>query len=66
MAHGEHNRPKKGTGGYALIIFGAFLFVIAPILFKAGTVEGSLIIVLGFVIGGIGFYLRFLRKRKIP
>ena len=65
MAHDEHNRPKKG-GGYALIIFGAFLFIIAPILFKAGTVEGSLIIVSGFVIGGIGFYLRFLRKRKVP
>ena len=65
MAYDEHNRPKKG-GGYALIIFGAFLFIIAPLLFKAGTVEGSLTIVSGFVIGGIGFYLRFLRKRKVP
>ncbi len=65
MAHDEHNIAKKGRG-LALIIFGAFLFVIAPILFKAGSVEGSLTIIFGFIIGGIGFYLRFLRKKKIP
>jgi hypothetical protein len=64
MAHNEHNRPKK-SGAYALIIFGAFLFVSAPLFFGLGTTEGGVTIAFGFVIGGIGFYLGFIRKKKM-
>ena len=64
MAHNEYNSPKK-SGAYALIIFGAFLFVSAPLFFGPGTTEGGVAIVFGFVIGGIGFYLGFIRKKKM-
>ncbi|MGI0082945.1 MAG: hypothetical protein ACREAF_04830 [Nitrosopumilaceae archaeon] len=64
MAHSEHNKPKK-SASYALIIFGAFLFVSAPLFFGPGTTEGGIAIVLGFIAGGIGFYLGFVRKKKI-
>jgi len=64
MAHNEHNRPKK-SGAYALIIFGAFLFVSAPLFFGPGTAEGGVAIAFGFIIGGIGFYLGFIRKKKM-
>ncbi len=64
MAHSEHNRSKK-SGAFALIIFGAFLFVSAPLFFGPGTMEGGVAIVLGFVVGGIGFYLGFIRKKKM-
>ncbi|HLA21884.1 MAG TPA: hypothetical protein VJZ17_00390 [Nitrosopumilaceae archaeon] len=47
-----------------MIIFGAFLFVSAPLFFGPGTIEGGIAIVLGFVTGGIGFYLGFIRKKK--
>ena len=63
MAHDEHNRPKKG-GSFVLILFGAFLFISSTLF--PGSNEGKIAIVLGFVIGGIGFYLRFVRKRKSP
>lgn len=63
MAHSEHNKPKK-SGSYALIIFGAFLFVSAPLFFGPGTTEGGIAIVFGFIVGGIGFYLGFVRKKK--
>ena len=64
MAHSEHNRSKKSSA-FVLIIFGAFLFVSAPLFFGPGTMEGGVAIVLGFVIGGIGFYLGFIRKKKM-
>lgn len=63
MAHSEHNRPKK-SGSYALILFGAFLFVSATLFLERGSMEGQIAIVLGFIIGGIGFYLGFVRKKK--
>ena len=64
MVHSEHNRPKK-SGALALIIFGAFLFISAPLFFGRGTIEGGTTIALGFVMGGIGFYLGFIRKKKM-
>lgn len=63
MAHSEHNRPKKG-GGFFLIIFGAFLFIIAPTWFAKQPEQGLAAIILGFIVGGIGFYIRFIRKQK--
>lgn len=61
MAHSEHNKPKK-SGAFFLIILGALLFIITPTWFADKPETGLVIIVLGFLIGGLGFYLRFLRK----
>ncbi len=63
MAHNEHNRQKTG-GGFFLIILGAFLFVIAPMWFAAEPEKGLPLIALGFAVGGAGFYIRFIRKKK--
>lgn len=63
MAHDEHNRPKKG-GSFALIILGALLLIIAPTIYPSGEELGVLAFVFGFVIGGIGFYMRFVRRVK--
>lgn len=63
MAHSEHNRAKKG-GSFVLILFGAFLFISSTLFFEPGSDQGKIVIILGFVVGGIGFYLRFVRKRK--
>ncbi|CAE6501983.1 MAG: hypothetical protein QXY22_05280 [Candidatus Nitrosotenuis sp.] len=61
MAHSEHNRPKK-SGAYFLIILGALLFMIAPLMFSETPETGLVIIVVGFLVGGLGFYLRFVKK----
>ncbi|WP_101477435.1 hypothetical protein [Candidatus Nitrosotalea bavarica] len=61
MAHSEHNRPK-GTG-IILIAIGILIFFFAPSYYKQGLIERVIIIVLGFVLGGIGFYISFLKKR---
>lgn len=61
MAHNEHNRPKK-TGAYFLIILGALLFMVTPTWFSNQPELGLVFIALGFAIGGLGFYLRFIRK----
>lgn len=62
MAHSAHNRPKRG-GAYFLIIIGALLFMIAPTMFSDTPDAGLALIVLGFIIGGFGFYLRFVKKQ---
>ncbi len=62
MAHSEHNRPKGS--GMALIVIGVLIFIFAPSYFKQNLAEGIGAIVFGFVIGGIGFYLSFLKKKK--
>lgn len=61
MAHNEHNRSKK-SGAYFLIIFGALLFMIAPGIFSDKPEIGLAVIAAGFGIGGLGFFLRFVRK----
>jgi len=61
MAHNEHNKPRK-SGAYFLIIFGALLFMVAPTWFADKVEYGLAVIILGFIIGGLGFYLRFVRK----
>ena len=63
MAHREHNRPKKNSG-YALILFGAFLFISATLFFEPGSLQGQIAIIFGFIIGGLGFYLGFARRTK--
>ncbi len=61
MAHSEHNKPKK-SGAFFLIILGAFLFIVSPTWFADKPGIGFSMIALGFAIGGLGFYLRFIRK----
>jgi hypothetical protein len=62
MAHSEHNRPK--SGGMALIVGGILIFIFAPSYFKQNLVEGLGAIIAGFALGGVGFYLTFLKKKK--
>lgn len=62
MAHSEHNRPKGS--GMVLIAIGILIFVFVPSYFKNDIVEGLAIIIFGFGIGGLGFYVSFLRKKK--
>jgi len=62
MAHSEHNRSKN-SGGFVLIIFGALLLFLAP---QEATISAGLNVIAwigGIVIGGIGFYLRFIKNR---
>ena len=63
MAHNEHNRQKKG-GGFFLIIFGALLLFLAPNLYTDNPELGIASLIFGILIGGIGFYVRFIRKKK--
>ena len=62
MAHSEHNRSKN-SGGFALIILGALLLFLAPNINPTDPTLGGLALAGGLIIGGIGFYLRFIRNR---
>ena len=64
MAHSEHNKAKKKSYGFMLIIFGALLLFIAPNIYNGMPELGVASLVFGFIFGGIGFYVRFLRKAK--
>ena len=64
MAHSEHNKPKK-SGAFFLIILGALLLIVAPTIHSSEPELAILAFVFGFMVGGIGFYLRFLRKGTI-
>ncbi len=62
MVHGEYNKSKN-SGGFALIILGALLLIIAP---NKDIFPASLSLigwVGGIIIGSIGFYLKFVRNR---
>ncbi len=61
MAHSEHNRPKGS--GVILIAIGVLIFFFAPRYYTKDLVGGMILIILGFAIGGLGFYLAFLKKR---
>ncbi len=62
MVHGEHNRSRN-NGGFALIILGALLLFLAPNIYPEMSGLGTMALFGGIVIGGIGFYLKFLRDR---
>ena len=64
MAHSEHNKAKKKSYGFMLIIFGALLLFLAPNVYPNNPESGVAALVFGLIIGGIGFYIRFLRKSK--
>tara|TARA_Y100000590_G_scaffold70101_1_gene76466 strand:- start:1337 stop:1534 length:198 start_codon:yes stop_codon:yes gene_type:complete len=63
MAHSEHNRSKKG-GGFFLIIFGALLLFLAPNLHTNNPELGITCLIFGILVGGTGFYIRFIKKPK--
>ncbi len=63
MAHSEHNRAKKGRG-FVLIIFGALLLFLAPNVHTDNPELGVAALVFGIIIGGAGFYIRFIKKAK--
>ena len=64
MAHSEHNRAKKRNSGFLLIIFGALLLFLAPNVYPNNPETGVAALVFGLIVGGIGFYIRFLKKPK--
>ena len=62
MVHGDHNKSKN-SGGFALIILGALMLIVGPqeaIIPKSMSV---IVLIGGIIIGGIGFYLKFVRNR---
>ena len=62
MVHGEHNKSRN-SGGFALIILGALMLIVGP---QEAIVPKSLSVIVGIggiAIGGIGFYLKFIRNR---
>ena len=63
LVHREHNKPRKSRG-FFLIILGAILFIIAPTYLADSPELGFVAIIFGFLVGGIGFYLKFLKGRK--
>ncbi len=64
MAHSEYNKQRR-SGGFFLIIFGAILFMLAPWQLSETPELGFAAIVFGFIIGGIGFYLQFVKGRRV-
>jgi hypothetical protein len=44
---------------------GAVLLIIAPTIYPNESELGFLAFVFGFIIGGIGFYLRFIKKARV-
>ena len=63
MAHSEHNKSRN-SGGFALIILGALLLFLAPNINPSSNELGMLALIGGIVIGGLGFYLKFIRNRN--
>jgi len=62
MVHGEHNKSRN-SGGFALIILGALLLILAPNIYTEMPGQGTIALFGGIVIGVIGFYLKFVRHR---
>ena len=64
MVHNEHNKPKRSTP-LLLIILGAVLFMVGPTQYQTSPELGILALVSGFILGGIGFYLKYVRGKII-
>jgi len=64
MVHNEHNKSKR-SGSLLLIILGAILFMIGPTQYQNSPELGILALVSGFILGGIGFYLKYVRGKII-
>ena len=62
MAHSQHN--KKRSGGFLMIILGALLFMLAPSQLSDSPESGGAAIIFGFIVGGIGFYIQFVKGKS--
>ena len=62
MVHNEHNKPKRSTSLF-LIIFGAVLFMIGPTQYQNYPELATLALIFGFILGVIGFYLKYVRGK---
>ena len=62
MVHNEHNKPKRSSSLF-LIIFGAVLFMVGPTQYQDSPELGILALVFGFILGGIGFYLKYVKGK---
>ena len=63
MAHSQHN--KKNNAGFFLILLGALIFITAPVYLQENHTLGIAAIVFGFAAGGIGFYVKFIKNRRV-
>jgi len=63
LAHNAHNRQRK-SGGFFLIIFGAILLFLAPNIHGDNPELGVASLVGGLILGGIGFYIQFIAKKR--
>jgi len=63
LAHNEHNKPKRSSS-YFLIIAGALLLMVSPTQYSTYPELSVAGLIFGFIIGGIGFYLKFIQGRK--
>ncbi len=63
MAHNEPNKPKRT--GLFLIVFGAVLLIVAPTQYSSSQELGMLALIGGFIMGGLGFYLKYVRRKRI-
>ena len=63
MAHSEHNKSRK-SGGFALIILGALLLMLAPSINPTYPELAVPALFGGIIIGSIGFYLKFIRNKE--
>jgi uncharacterized membrane-anchored protein len=62
MYHKEHNKPKRS--GLFLIVFGAVLLIVAPTQYENSQELGMLALISGFIMGGLGFYLKYVKKKR--
>jgi len=62
MVHNEHNKPKRSSSLF-LIILGAVLFMVGPTQYQDSPELGILALVFGFILGGIGFYLKYVKGK---
>ena len=62
MVHKEHNKSRN-SGGFALIILGALMLFLAPNIYPDMPELGMISLFGGMIIGGIGFYLKFIKNR---
>ena len=63
MAHNEHNKPKR-SGSFMLIIAGSILLMLAPTQYPTSQELGILALIGGLILGGIGFYIKFVKGKK--
>lgn len=63
MAHNQHNKSQN-SGSFVLIILGALLLFLAPNINPTSPALGILALIGGILIGGLGFYMKFIRPKR--